>query len=371
MVRSRVLIAAAVVAAAIMSVALLAPAPVAQAAPSQGDRDHPGPAGRRCPPDGYALGYSDALDKLVIDGAMVGGLSDIAYDRRTHAYASTVDNHADDPARIWFYRDLAHPHVTGDPLVLRAPDGTAYTGETADNEGMTILPDGEFAVSSELEPSIRIFGRDGGQRASLPVPDRFRVAPAGEATDNATLEGMTSSRNGRRIVAAMEGTLSGDAPAAGAADYRRFLVYEGHRGHWALTKQVGYRVEDGNRIAEIAEYAPGKLLVLEAAWTADVGNTIELYAVTGLGRAADVSGIANLSTRPDAVMSKRLVADVTRCPSLGAPAKEAQINPLMDNYEAMTTGRMIGDVYRVTLMSDDNFGAQQTTRVLNLAVRLP
>jgi hypothetical protein len=63
---------------------------------------------------------------------------------------------------------------------------------------------------------------------------------------------------------------------------------------------------------------------------------------------------------------------------MGAPAKEAQTNPLMDNFEGMTIGpvgshhrRGGHPVARVTLISDDNFGATQTTRVLNLAALLP
>lgn len=73
----------------------------------------------------------------------------------------SVDNHATDPSRIWFFRNLGDPTVVRDPLVLKSPDGTPYNGATADNEGLAVLPDGDYLVSSETEPSIRIFGRDG------------------------------------------------------------------------------------------------------------------------------------------------------------------------------------------------------------------
>lgn len=329
-------------------------------------------ASRVCPPSALALSFSDSLDKHVVDGAEVGGLSDLAWDPATHTYASTVDNHGTDPSRVWFIRGLQDPAVAGGPLVLRRPDGTAYDGETADNEGLAILGDGDLVVSSEVEPSIRVFGRDGVQKASLPVPARFRVAPAGQATDNATLEGLTLSPDRRQLVASMEGTLSGDIPTTGApAGYRRFLVYAKRGNGWALSKQVGYQVGDGMRVAEVQEYAPGRLLVLEAAYVPATGNAVKLYAVTGLGAARDVSEVANLSRRPGLVMHKRLVTDVVRCPTLGATAKQPQTNPLMDNYEGLTTRRLFGKVYGVTLISDDNFGATQITRVLNLAARLP
>jgi uncharacterized protein len=334
-----------------------------------------GPAfggGRACPPAAAALGFSDALDKVVRGGATLGGLSSLAFDPRAGAWASTVDNHGPDPERIWFFRDLAHPTVVRDPLVLKRPDGTPYDGTTADDEGLVVLPDGNYVVSSETEPSIRIFGRDGVQRASLPVPARFAVAPTGEATPNATLEGLTITPDGREIVAAMEGALSGDVSASGDATAHRFLVYRADRhGHWLLTRQVAYRTETGNRIPEIRAYAGSSLLVEEASFAPATGNRVSLYAVTGLDRAPDVSGIANLSAAPGTAARKTLVADLVACPTLGAPAKEPQANPLLDNFEGMAVTFRAGHLTGISLIVDDNFSPAETTRVLNLVTHLP
>jgi len=336
-----------------------------------------------CPPAAIALDFSDALDKLTRNGVQLGGLSSLAFDRRSGAWASTVDNHGSDPARIWFFRNLAHPTVVRDPLVLKRPDGTPYDGTTADNEGLAVLPDGDFLVSSETEPSIRIFGRDGVQRASLPVPARFAVTgttPEGEATSNAALEGLTITPSGRRVVAAMEGALSGDVSTTGDATLHRFLVYDaGAHGRWHLTKQVAYRTDAGQRVPEVAAYGENSLLVEEASFSTTTGNAVSLFAVTGLNRAADVSAVPNLSLAPAGdVVDKRLVADLVQCPTLGAPSKETQANPLMDNYEGMAitrvhrVGRGKGPVVAgVSLISDDNFSATQITRILNLAARLP
>jgi hypothetical protein len=322
-----------------------------------------------CPPAARAVGFSDNLDKLVHDGATVGGLSDIAWDRRSGAWVSSVDNHASDPSRLWFYRDPLHPSVVRDPLVLRKPDGTAYDGTTADNEGLAVLPDGDFLVSSETEPSIRIFGRDGVQRASLPVPGRFAVTPSGQATANATLEGLTLTPDGHRIVAAMEGALSGDTDAT----LHRFLVYDaGRHGSWSLVKQIAYRTEAGQRVPEVAAYGRDSLLVMEAAFDAVNGNSINLYAVQGLDRAPDVSRVSNLATAPARdVLRKSLVADLVKCPTLGAPSREPQANPLLDNYEGMAVVPGRRGVDTVELISDDNFSATQFTRLLTLSARLP
>jgi len=336
----------------------------------------PGASRLLCPPSALALNFSDSLDKLVYNGVELGGLSSLAYDPRSGAWVSAVDNHGSDPARIWFFRNLADPTVVRDPLVLKRPDGTAYDGTTSDNEGLAVLPDGDYLVSSETEPSIRIYGRDGVQKASLPIPARFAVTgttPAGQATNNATLEGLTITPNGHEVIAAMEGALSGDVSATGDATAHRFLVYDlDKHGQWQLTKQIDYHTETGMRVPEVAAYTDNSFLVEEASFSVATGNAVDLYAVTGLSKAKDVSAIDNLSSAPARdLVSKKPVANLVQCPSLGAVAKETQTNPLLDNFEGMAiTGHALG-LTGVSLISDDNFSATQTTRVLNLVARLP
>jgi hypothetical protein len=332
-------------------------------------------ASRACPPAGYALSFSDSLDKLVYNGVELGGLSSLAYDPRSAAWVSAVDNHGTDPARIWFFRNLADPKVIRDPLVLKKPDGTPYDGTNSDNEGLAVLPDGDYLVSSETEPSIRIYNREGVQQASLPIPARFAVTgttPEGQATSNATLEGLTISRSGKEIISSMEAALSGDVSASGDATLHRFLIYDQDRhGAWHLTKQIAYRTETGNRIPEVQAYGRDSLLVEEAAFSTTAGNSEELYAVQDTASAPDVSNVTNLSAAPARdVVKKQLVTNLVGCPTLGAPARETQTNPLLDNYEGMT---IIGPpgLAEVSLISDDNFSATQFTRVLNLAVKLP
>jgi hypothetical protein len=375
---------AALAAAVAAAVAGFGSAPAAMARPAGSPATtvpaaQPGAApSRGCPPDGAALSFSDALNKQVSDGAEIGGLSSLAYDWRSRAWVSAVDNHLSDPARIWFFRDLSDPKVTRDPLVLKMPDGTPYNGMTSDNEGLAVLPDGDYLVSSETEPSIRIYGRDGIQLASLPVPARFAVTgttPLGQATSNATLEGLTIAPSGHEIIAAMEGALSGDVSPGGDASLHRFLVYrQDRRGQWTLAKQVAYQAGPGMRVPEVAAYNDSSFLVEEASFAAATGNIIQLYAVTGLNRAPDVSSVTSLPAAPASdVMRKRLVSDVTACPTLGATSPEFQSNPLMDNYEGMavTPSAGHGGPAAVSLISDDNFSAGQVTRILNLAVRLP
>jgi hypothetical protein len=357
--------------AAAAAVVAWAPAASAHAQPSSS----PG-AARACPPSAAAVSFSDSLDKLVRNGAELGGLSSLAFDPRSAAWVSAVDNHGTDPARIWFFRNLADPTVIRDPLVLRHPDGTPYDGTNSDNEGLAVLPDGDYLVSSETEPSIRIYGRDGVQIGSLPVPARFAVTgttPAGQATSNATLEGLSIAPSGREIVAAMEGSLSGDVSATGDSTLHRFLVYDqGQHGTWRLARQIAYRTDVGNRVPEVALYGRDSLLVEEAAFSAAAGNSVELYAVTGLNSGRDVSDVVNLSLAPARdIVAKSLVANLVDCPTLGAPSRETQANPLLDNYEGMAITFGGPGLAGVSMISDDNFSPTQFTRVLNLVVKLP
>ncbi|MBU2666844.1 esterase-like activity of phytase family protein [Actinoplanes bogorensis] len=343
----------------LVSAAVVPVGAAAQAAPASNSAGATRGAAGNCAPGVSAVSFSDALDKVVRDGVTVGGLSSLAWDKRTRSWASTVDNRGTEPARIWFFRDPANPKLIGDPLILRKPDGSPYDGVTADDEGLVVLANGDFVVSSEVEPAIRIFGRDGVEKASLPVPARF----VAEKTVNATLEGLTIMPDGNRIIAAMEGALSGDTDAA----LHRFLVYERRHNQWKLSKQIAYRTEPGLRVPEVTAYGKNSLLVMEASFTAGVGNTVKLYAVPTIKHAPDVSQVADLATLPPrAVPAKKLVVDLVNCPTLGATAKQPQPNPLLDNYEAMAL-----DGNRLHILSDDNFGATQITRLLTLKVKLP
>jgi len=210
------------------------------------------------------------------------------------------------------------------------------------------------------------------------VPARFAVTgttPDGQATANATLEGLTISPDGTTIVAAMEGALSGDTSATDSTMHR-FLVYSaGRHGSWSLTKQIAYRAEPGQRIPEVAAYGKDSLLVEEASYSPVTGNAVSLYGVTHLSRATDVSDVANLSAEPGDAISKKLVANLVTCPTLGATPLEPQANPLLDNIEGMavTGGLSVHGFHgaAISLISDDNFSATQRTRVLNIVAKLP
>jgi hypothetical protein len=331
-------------------------------------RDHGG-GGGACSPDARFLGFSDALDKTTFEGQPVAGLSALDVTGRDSAVA-LVDNVGTTPARVFDLRTSKKPTVSVDGMtILRRPDGTPYTGADFDGEGL-VVERGERTIlaTSEREPSIRRFRlSDGLQVGSLPVPARFQVAPAGEATTNATFESLAVSRDGLSLFAGMEGPLAPDGP-----DRNRIIRYAGWPGHdYKPVAQYAYKTDPGLSLVELAVVNRDELVSMERTFTPGVGNTIRVFTVS-LRHAADVTARASLADAPDNVyLQKKLLFDLVNCPPSGAVAKQPQPNPLLDNVEALALGGYLpGGRRQLYLLSDDNNGATQITRFYSLAVDL-
>ncbi len=317
-----------------------------------------------CSPSAALLGFSDALDKTQVEGTAVAGLSALGLVRPGRALA-LVDNIGTTPARL-VHLSVRPGH--GGPAVsatgvttLKRPDGTPYTGADFDGEGLVVERGGRSVLaSSEVEPSIRRFRLDDGRQvAELPVPARLRVAPAGRAARNQTFEALAASRDGRTVYAGMEGPLAGDGDGM-----VRIVRYEGRPGGaYRPVAQYAYRTDPGLGLVELV-VADGGLLALERGFTAGVGNTVRVHRV-GIRGARDVSEVESLRDVPQAALPKEPLVDLADCPPSGATAKQPQPNPLLDNVEGMALGP--GRV--LYLVSDDNAGPAQTTRLYALVIR--
>jgi hypothetical protein len=241
-------------------------------------------------------------------------------------------------------------------------------------EGLVVeRGDRTILATSEREPSIRRFRlSDGLEIASLPVPARFQVAPAGEATSNATFESLAVSGDGRSLFAGMEGPLAPDGTDADGRTRNRIIRYAGLPGHaYQPVAQYAYKPDPGLALVELACVNRDELVSMERTFTPGVGNTIRVFTVS-LRRAADVTSRASLADAPERVfLQKKLLFDLVNCPPSGAVAKQPQPNPLLDNVEGLALGGYLpGGRRQLYLLSDDNNGATQTTRLYSLAVEL-
>jgi hypothetical protein len=314
-------------AAAVLAVAALAAVPASASA------------------DATLLSVDDSLDKTTFAGLTVGGLSALAKTSGSQALALT-DNQGATPARFFTLRLRGERVETTKVTTLKRVDGTPFTGQDFDGEGLVVEPDGTLLIGSETEPVIRRFDKQGHQLAQLSTPPRFGVAPNGQAAPNQTFEALTGTEDGKTLFAGMEGALNAD----GATRNRIIRYDKPKRGDFVPTMQYAYKTEPSAGLVELYAIDDERLLSLERTFV-NGQNTIRVYEVY-LGAAQDVSRVAALTDASPFLYKRELIDFDDHTTNI-------------DNVEAMS---LDGDV--LTLMSDDNFSATQKTYVYRFKVEL-
>jgi hypothetical protein len=178
------------------------------------------------------LGFSDALNKRTYEGTSVGGLSALAYTGRQNVYYSLVDNGPAASSEARFYtlkipvKERLGTSEILDVTTLKDASGRPFTASNFDGEGLTLTRGDDLLASSETEPSIRRFDPEGDLIEELPVPQKFNVAPEGQAQRNQTFESLALAPGGRSLFTAVEGALAPDGQTAAGENRIRILRYE-------------------------------------------------------------------------------------------------------------------------------------------------
>ncbi len=334
------------------------------------------------------IGHATLPHKMSFQGTVVGGLSGIDYDAATDTFYILSDDRSDHGAARFYtakidYDAQALRAVTlTAAIALKQADGSPFPskaqgGEVPDPEAIRFRPDtrtllwtSEGEKQRGLSPFIREMKWDGSFIRELPLLPIFKMQPAGNTLkgprDNLTFEGLSLSPNGQRLWVSMEGPLYEDgAPASipAAAGSSRFTEMEVATGR--VLRQIAYAADAipkapipatafaDNGIPEILMLDEDRMLVLERAYSAGVGNTLRLFEIDTRG-AENVLNIPALASTAMKPIGKRLVLDFD---TLGLPR--------LDNTEGMTWGKTLPNGNRtLVFVSDDNFNARQITQFI-------
>lgn len=360
----------------------------------------PGPSGRpggtpraAAPPPFELLATLELATGERFGGTEVGGLSALAYDAGSESWLALSDDRGQDsergPARVYELllsaadgNPLGRVEVTG-VLALTGPDGEPLPAGGVDPEGLALASDGLWVASEGVAregvaPFVRRFGRDGRQRAELPLPERFLPGEGRGVRDNLGFEALAVTPGGSRLIAGAESALVQDGPEADhrTAAAARLVVWDLGTGEpvaehaypvdplpWPPAEPGGFSVSG---LVELAALDRGRLLALERAYADGRGLALKLYRVD-LAAAADVSALGSLAPPPAGAATaarpaaKRLVLD------LGALL--AAHGVALDNLEGMAFGPDLPDGRRLLMVvGDNNFSSEQRTLFVALAV---
>lgn len=335
------------------------------------------------------------LPPQAFNGAPVGGLSGLTYDRqRDRFYALSDDPGLYAPARF-FTLKLTLESVTTTPTIaavqiegstpLLTADGQPYAVDTINPEGIALSPQQSVYIASEgnsaigVAPFVGEFDLVTGQwRRSLPLPNKYLPPTAGQPTkgveNNAGFEALTITpivgnspvlQEPFRLFTATEYALVQDqedeAVGGGAGMIKnRLLHYLIQDGPPLLISEHLYPMDRGeswslmNGLTElIALDQSGHFLSLERSIGLQ-GFGARLFQIS-TGAATDTSSLTSLKGDVSNLQPilKQLVLNLGE---LGIP---------VTNLEGMTLGPYFPDGSRsLVLVSDNNFKEQPTQFLL-------
>ncbi len=329
------------------------------------------------------IGEATLPHRMAFKGTTVGGLSGLDFDPATGLWYALSDDRSDmAPARFYTLRlpldaqRMGAPELV-DAVTLRQESGLPYPsrrqgGDVVDPEALRLLPrTGTLLWTSEgdaklgLDPFVHEVTLDGRHLRELSLPDHLHMRAASTGPrDNLALEGLAVTPDGATAWAAMEAALQQDGPVPGVGQPGgpcRFTQLDVASGR--ALQQRAYLPDAipraplvpgtfaDNGVSEVLMIDAHRMLVMERAYMAGVGNSLRLYEVDTRG-GSDTMDMAQLVSGQFRPMTKRLVADFAQ---LGLAR--------LDNTEAMAWGPALPNGSRTLVcLSDDNFNPTQVTQ---------
>jgi len=342
------------------------------------------------------IGEQRIANDAKFDETLVGGLSGIDYNPRTHQWILISDDRSDNaPARFYTAKlkydtkSFYSVELTG-MTAFKQQDGTTYPnkkGYMANKQGIvpdlesirfdphnnTIWYTSEGDRSLGFNPSIFQASLKGKYLASLQVPIAFQMNPSTDTAsqkgfrNNLALEGSSFTPDGSYYYTSMEAALyqDGDISTVDAGSYSRITKYN-RSGD--IVAQYAYPIDAipakpgagksaDNGVSEMLAVNDHQFLILERSGVqADDGsyaNYIRIYEADTAG-ATNVNNVDSLKTGLFTPVSKKLILNLN---TLGLPK--------LDNVEGIAWGPKLQNGHdSLVLVSDNNFGASQVTQLL-------
>lgn len=332
------------------------------------------------------IGETRLPHRLRFEGTTVGGLSGLDYDPARDLWYAVSDDRA--TPRFYTLRLPITAEQIGPAELLGVQRLTP--NDRPDPESMrwrvatgTLLWSGEGDVSRGQPPLLRESALDGRELRRFVLPPHFAVDPTGEQgpRDNKGFEGLALTPDGQGAWAAMEAALQQDGPlprVGAVGGPCRFTLFDLTSGQ--AVAQRAYVPEAiphaarlplvyaDNGVSEILMLDAQRLLVLERAYMAGIGNALRLFRVD-LASGSDTLALPTLRPGEFTPLRKTLVADLSAYLGPGL-AK-------LDNSECLAWGPILPAIpgqppqRTLVLLSDDNFNPMQVTQFVAFALTDP
>lgn len=269
------------------------------------------------------------------------------------------------------------------------PDGSLFPAFNVDPESIRLNRTGTgYLWTSEGDasgtagrpvqnPFVREATLSGAYVREFALPSYYAADPASTTSgirNNLAFEGLTRSTDGTRVIAAMEGALKQDGPAATLANgsLTRWLEYDATTG--AATREFVYRTDPVTNLpnpaggftvaglTELLAISPTEFLVVERSFSAGGpgnGHSAKIY-LADIGLATNVLGRDTLQGQVFTEIQKTLVLDL------------ATLGIQIDNIEGITFGDTLPNGARsLILVADNNFAGTQATQFLAFRIDVP